>query len=467
MTKLALSTMKLLLIERKQSIIDLITDLLENTHYQLVIADSGHEAINLLKQDTVDIICSSLYLSDTDALNLCQQIRNDLENLNTPYILLTASKKEQVLNRALDAGITEVISKLEVAQLTAYLDRINKNHQALKGNVLLVEDSLALSKPIVNLLRQQGLKVIAVDYVEDAWKQFQKHDFQLVITDIMLVGEQTGQDLVNRIRNESRDTPYTAILVMTGFDNIARRIDLLSRGIDDYISKPVNFDELSIRVRQLMNKSQILRELDQVNPSIKNIDHEKNALIEELTHHLKSPIAKLEDANKLLTQQTESNADQKILIDTLQQAHNELSQQLNKLTQSSPNHSEVEQNEQQNKVLYIEDNKVNHLLMKKYLQQLGQPLLLQAYSAEEGLELAQKERPQVIYLDINLPQMNGWQAAQHLKDDANTHHIPIIAISGTELKKEQEVESEKYFSCWLQKPFNADQLKNILTQISH
>ncbi len=81
------------------------------------------------------------------------------------------------------------------------------------------------------------------------------------------------------------------------------------------------------------------------------------------------------------------------------------------------------------RALYIEDDPASLDLMRAIFS--GQQLasLLDAPNAEFGLELARRKRPDVIFMDINLPGMDGLKAIQSLKEDAATRDIPVIAIS--------------------------------------
>jgi two-component system cell cycle response regulator DivK len=82
------------------------------------------------------------------------------------------------------------------------------------------------------------------------------------------------------------------------------------------------------------------------------------------------------------------------------------------------------------KVLYIEDNKHNVRFMEKALGAQGYAVS-SAPDGSTGLELAQTLQPDLILLDIGLPDMSGYAVAQQLKSsDASSHSTPIIAITG-------------------------------------
>jgi CheY-like chemotaxis protein len=80
-------------------------------------------------------------------------------------------------------------------------------------------------------------------------------------------------------------------------------------------------------------------------------------------------------------------------------------------------------------ILYIEDDLSNRQLFTEVVSHLPGTKLLSAHSAEEGIQIANDVRPDVIVMDINLPGMSGLEAARILREDANTRAIPVIALS--------------------------------------
>ncbi len=90
-------------------------------------------------------------------------------------------------------------------------------------------------------------------------------------------------------------------------------------------------------------------------------------------------------------------------------------------------------------VLYIEDNPDNMILVKRVLEAAGYTLF-QAKNGYEGLSVAAKERIDLILLDINLPDIDGYEVARRLRRDTKPYlaHIPIIAITANALKGDAE-----------------------------
>jgi len=80
------------------------------------------------------------------------------------------------------------------------------------------------------------------------------------------------------------------------------------------------------------------------------------------------------------------------------------------------------------KILYVEDNDDNVFMLKPRLERKGYEVLIAA-DGKEGVYLAKNRNPDLILMDLDLPILNGWEASKQLKNDSNTKHIPIIALS--------------------------------------
>jgi len=89
------------------------------------------------------------------------------------------------------------------------------------------------------------------------------------------------------------------------------------------------------------------------------------------------------------------------------------------------------------KILAIEDNIPNMKLVVMLLEKAGHKVI-QARDAEAGLILAEKNQPDLILLDIQLPGMDGLAAAAILKKHESTRQIPIIALTALAMKGDKE-----------------------------
>ena len=112
----------------------------------------------------------------------------------------------------------------------------------------------------------------------------------------------------------------------------------------------------------------------------------------------------------------------------------------------------------QRTVLYIEDNPANLMLVEQLFARRSDLALLSAVDALSGIDLARLHKPDLILMDINLPNISGAQALKILRSMPETHAIPIIAISANAMVDDIESALEAGFFRYITKPIRIDQL---------
>ena len=90
------------------------------------------------------------------------------------------------------------------------------------------------------------------------------------------------------------------------------------------------------------------------------------------------------------------------------------------------------------KVLYVEDNDDNVFMLKMRLELLGDFEVLTAEDGEKGCAMAISESPDIILMDLEMPNVDGWEATRRLKGDPQTRDIPIIGMSAYAEASERE-----------------------------
>jgi len=89
------------------------------------------------------------------------------------------------------------------------------------------------------------------------------------------------------------------------------------------------------------------------------------------------------------------------------------------------------------RILLVEDNELNRDMLSRRLAREGfEPLL--AVDGEQGVDLALRERPDLILMDMNLPKLDGWEATRRIKRYAQTKDIPVIALTARTMAGDRE-----------------------------
>ncbi len=105
------------------------------------------------------------------------------------------------------------------------------------------------------------------------------------------------------------------------------------------------------------------------------------------------------------------------------------------------------------RVLVVDDSPTIVTMLSRMLEQNGYQVS-EAGDAETGMDMARNDPPHLIFLDIVLPGMNGFEALRRLRRDPVTRTIPVIMISGNELATEQFYAQRIGADDFMKKPFS-------------
>jgi len=89
------------------------------------------------------------------------------------------------------------------------------------------------------------------------------------------------------------------------------------------------------------------------------------------------------------------------------------------------------------KILLVEDNEMNRDMLSRRLVRKGYEVVM-ATDGEQGVAMATSEKPDLILMDMSLPQIDGWEATRRVKADAATKAIPVIALTAHAMSGERE-----------------------------
>jgi two-component system cell cycle response regulator DivK len=108
------------------------------------------------------------------------------------------------------------------------------------------------------------------------------------------------------------------------------------------------------------------------------------------------------------------------------------------------------------KILVVEDVEFNRDLVVQLLEDDYE--IVTAADGAEGLQLAERERPDLILMDLSLPIIDGWEATRRIKANADLKHIPIIALSAHAMTGDEEKARQSGCDDYLSKPLDEDLL---------
>jgi two-component system cell cycle response regulator DivK len=108
-------------------------------------------------------------------------------------------------------------------------------------------------------------------------------------------------------------------------------------------------------------------------------------------------------------------------------------------------------------ILYIEDNEGNRMLVRRILEAEGYSIT-EATDGPSGLEMAAQMKPDLILLDINLPEIDGYDLARRFRNTPGLQAVPILAVTANVMQGDRERTLEAGCDGYIQKPIDVDLL---------
>jgi CheY-like chemotaxis protein len=116
------------------------------------------------------------------------------------------------------------------------------------------------------------------------------------------------------------------------------------------------------------------------------------------------------------------------------------------------------------KILIVDDNHT-HMRLVEMILRTDNYILLKAFDGEEALDIATREQPDLVLMDLNLPKMNGFEVIRRLKENPISSQASIIAITAYAMKGDREKVLELGCDEYVSKPISTRELSKMITRI--
>lgn len=116
------------------------------------------------------------------------------------------------------------------------------------------------------------------------------------------------------------------------------------------------------------------------------------------------------------------------------------------------------------KILLVEDNEMNRDMLSRRLQRRAFEVVM-AVDGKEGLAMASSEKPDLILMDMSLPEIDGWEATRRLKADDTTRSIPVIALTAHAMESDETKSREAGCDDFDTKPVDLKRLLNKIQKL--
>ena len=256
--------MNALIIEDSPVFRQMVQHTLEQLGFQTECAALAADGMAALERRRFDLLILDLHLPDQSGLEMARRIRAQAAHRLLPILMLTSDDSKLLMQRALDAGVTELFRKTKIAELHDSLrEYIARMQKQLRGRVLLIEDSPTTSELLAYMLQKMSLDVDRFETGEAALEALGKANYDLIVSDIVLAGQMTGLSVTRAVRSMEGEVARIPILGLSALEDAARKIEMLKMGANDYVPKPVVEEEFIARVSNLIVSKQLFDQVQQ------------------------------------------------------------------------------------------------------------------------------------------------------------------------------------------------------------
>jgi DNA-binding NarL/FixJ family response regulator len=163
-------------------------------------------------------------------------------------------------------------------------------------DLLLVDDDAMTLKSLTSLLTMKGYKITPSNSGEDAIEKLTRRHFDLVITDLVMY-KIDGIRVLTEAKSRNKETK---VIILTGYGNLTSAIDAVRLGVDDYILKPCDPEEIFFRISRCMDNLELQRKVKNAYAELERRVKERTLKLAETNERLQNKTRNLEETNTAL-----------------------------------------------------------------------------------------------------------------------------------------------------------------------
>lgn len=343
--------------------------------------------------------------------------------------------------------------------------------------ILVVDDDYASRLMLKKALEQEkNYDVTLCSNGTDALNLLREKDFDLILTDLVMQGI-SGLDLLEKVQDMEKDM---AAILLTGHASLESAVQAVRLGATDYLRKPINLEELQIRIKRAFERVELERRLYEAErqltftATIATTNHEINqplTVIISAIDMVKMELQKMNISNQRLTNYLKLMTKSSMRIANILKKMREITHPKiqdvplgMKMIEIQEDRKPTTRLEDNRYILVIEDEENLRQILKSVLDEEKYKVIL-AETAHEGIDLYQAEKHliELVVLDFNLPDADGLRVLNKLQGiDPN---VKVILTSGFNVDNSIQEALRRGALEFIRKPFNRDQILSTIRKI--
>lgn len=302
------NTKTVLIVDDDKIIREQLQKELKRNFFRTLPAGDGSTALEIFRQEEINIVILDVKLPDMDGLEVLKKIKE--RKPDCQVIVITGLGTQEVAIKSLRRGAIDYIEKpIKTEELSAALGRARekldeREELSYRNRLLLVDDESDVVKALKRVLTKEGYEVLGASNGREGLSIIENTKIDVVIADIKM-DDMDGIEVLQRAKKLYRDIEG---IIMTGFKDQDLAIRSLRAGAIDYITKPVNLDELLFSIKRAIERINLhrdrlyrSRELKISSEIISKMNEELERRIEERSKELSQTQAQLFQTSKLAT----------------------------------------------------------------------------------------------------------------------------------------------------------------------
>ena len=322
----------------------------------------------------------------------------------------------------------------------------------INANILIVDDQQANIDVLTGLLDAKGFtNYTTTKDSRQVLKLFDEFKPDILLLDLKMP-HLTGFEVMTQLKVIISPKIYIPILVLTADITPESKQKALECGASDFLTKPFDLIEVELRIKNLLQVRYLHQQLENQNQILEEKVKKGTKEIEKTNIELKVTQEKAEQSDKLKSE----------LLNQMSQTESQKNSFEQKSELTKPK-AEITQNS--GTILYVEDNLSNLQLVEQILETYRPTIrLITNMYGKNAVQFAIDCTPDLILLDLNLPDIHGSEVIKLLQAEPRTIGIPVIILSGYEMTSQVEKLLKDGAKDYLIKPIDVVQFLKVVDE---